>query len=279
MKEFLMSDNAAGSYAFGTFDENQGELARLKKQAAIVSEMEGRVLRDVGLKPGMRVLDLACGPGVVTALLAETVNPADVVGVDLSENLLNEARTYLKSCGIDNATFQQGDVYSLDETLGLFDFIYTRFLFQHLADPKQALSKILPRLSPGGRLCVVDIDDAWLTLHPEPAGFHRFTKRAAEGQSRSGGDRNVGRKLGGMLQEAGLEQVDVHVTTVHSHQLGMRNFLDITTGFKKEQVAEEHAGEVIEDLQEIYKWVDMKDAWGFVAVFVATGTKAENKSE
>ncbi|GAG89546.1 unnamed protein product, partial [marine sediment metagenome] len=115
--------------------------------------------------------------------------------VDLSEDLLNEARAYLTSRGIGNAKFQQGDVYSLDESLGFFDFIYTRFLFQHLADPKKALSKILPRLSPGGRLCVVDIDDAWLTLHPEPAGFHRFTKQAAEGQARNGGDRNVGRKL------------------------------------------------------------------------------------
>lgn len=273
-----MSDNSAGSYAFGTFDENQDELTRLKQQAAIVSEMEGHVLREVGLKPDMRVLDLACGPGVVTALLAETVTPADVIGVDLSEDLLNEARAYLTSRGIGNAKFQQGDVYSLDESLGFFDFIYTRFLFQHLANPKKALSKILPRLSPGGRLCVVDIDDAWLTLHPEPAGFHRFTKQAAEGQARNGGDRNVGRKLGGMLQEAGLEQVDVHVTTVNSHQLGMRNFLDITTGFKKEQVAEEHSSEVTEDLKEIYKWVDMKDAWGFVAVFVATGTKTEDKS-
>ena len=53
----------------------------------------------------------------------------------------------------------------------------------------------------------------------------------------------------------------------------MRNFLDITTGFKKEQVAEEHSNEARKDLEEIYKCVDMKDAWGFVAVFVATGTK------
>ena len=278
MKGFAMGDHAAGSYAFGTFDENQDELARLKQQAAIVSEMEGRVLREVGLKPGMRALDLACGPGIVTALLAEMVTPADVIGVDLSEDLLHEAHTYLESRGTRNATFQQGDVYSLDESLGVFDFIYTRFLFQHLADPKLALSKILPRLSPGGRLCVVDIDDAWLTLHPEPAGFRTFTKRAAEGQSRSGGDRNVGRKLGGMLQEAGLEQVDVHVTTVNSHQLGMRNFLDITTGFKKEQVAEEHSNEARKDLEEIYKCVDMKDAWGFVAVFVATGIKGRDES-
>ena len=51
MKGFSMGDHAAGSYAFGTFDENQDELARLKQQAAIVSEMEGRVLQEVGLKP------------------------------------------------------------------------------------------------------------------------------------------------------------------------------------------------------------------------------------
>jgi hypothetical protein len=81
-----------------------------------------------------------------------------------------------------------------------------------------------------------------------------------------------------MLQESGLEQVDVRVTTVNSHQLGMRNFLDITTGFKKEQVAEEHSNEARKDLEEIYKCVDMKNAWGFVAVFVATGTKGRNES-
>jgi ubiquinone/menaquinone biosynthesis C-methylase UbiE len=96
MKGFSMGDHAAGSYAFGTFDENQDELARLKQQAAIVSEMEGRVLQEVGLKPGMRALDLACGPGIVTALLAEMVTPADVIGVDLSEDLLHEAHTYLE---------------------------------------------------------------------------------------------------------------------------------------------------------------------------------------
>ena len=101
MKGFSMGDHAAGSYAFGTFDENQDELARLKQQAAIVSEMEGRVLREVGLKPGMRALDLACGPGIVTALLAELVTPADVIGVDLSEDLLpqNDNECSL-NCGV-----------------------------------------------------------------------------------------------------------------------------------------------------------------------------------
>lgn len=267
-----MSDRAAGSYAFGDFEKNNEELARLKQQAMIVSEMERRVLAQVGLTSGMRVLDLACGPGIVTAMLADMVAPADVVGVDLSNELLHEACAYVERCGAQNAQFQQGDVYSLDETLGSFDFIYTRFLFQHLHDPERALSKILSRLLPDGRLCIVDIDDAWLTLYPEPLGFRAFTQHAAEGQARSGGDRHIGRKLGGLLQKAGFKDVNVDVITVTSQQLGMRNFLDITTGFKKEQIAHECSHEVGKDLTEIYKTADREDVWGFVAVFVATGT-------
>lgn len=53
-KDSLMSDQTAGSYAFGSFDENQDELARLKRQAGIVGELERRVLEAAGLTPGMR---------------------------------------------------------------------------------------------------------------------------------------------------------------------------------------------------------------------------------
>lgn len=269
-----MNDRAAGSYAFGGFSENQDELARLKRQAAIVGELERRVLRDAGLQPGMRVLDLACGPGIVTTLLAEAVQPAEVIGVDLSEDLLREARTHAAAAAASNVRFQQGNVYELDASLGQFDFIYTRFLFQHLADPQKALAAIRSRLAPRGRLCILDIDDEWLTLYPEPAGFRSFTTQAARGQAANGGDRNVGRKLGGLLQDAGLQEVDVQVTTVTSKQLGMRNFLDITTGFKKEQVPADHREQAQAELAEIYGLVDQPHAWGYVGVFMATGVAA-----
>lgn len=266
-----MSDQTAGSYAFGSFDENQDELARLKRQAGIVGELERRVLEAAGLTPGMRVLDLACGPGIVSTLLAEAVAPAEVIGVDLSDALLSEARAHAEAAGVGNVRFQQGNVYELDASLGQFDFIYTRFLFQHLADPQKALATILPRLAPGGRLCIVDIDDAWLTLSPEPEGFRSFTSQAAKGQAASGGDRHIGSKLGNLLQEAGFVDVDVQVTTVTTRQLGMQNFLDITTGFKKEQIPADHREEAAKELAEIYSLVNDPNAWGFVGVFVATG--------
>jgi SAM-dependent methyltransferase len=271
-----MRNQSTGSYAFGNFSEDHKELKRLQRQAAIASELEGRVLRQVGLDSGMRVLDLACGPGIVTAMLAKAVVEGEVVGVDLSEELLVEARAYAENQQLTNIRFEQGDVYAFDESLGQFDFIYARFLFQHLSDPEKALTQILPRLAPGGRLCVVDIDDQWLTLHPEPDGFRSFTGHAAEGQSHYGGDRNVGRKLGYLLQKTGLKDVDVNVITVTSQQLGIRDFLDITTGFKKEQVSDQLRDQAMADLAEIYKVVEVDNAWGFVGVFVATGINAIN---
>ncbi len=266
-----MRNQSAGSYAFGSFSEDHEELERLQRQAGIARELESRVLRQTGLDSGMRVLDLACGPGIVTAMLAEAVVDGEVLGVDLSKELLVQARAYADNQQLTNVRFQQGDVYALDESLGQFDFIYARFLFQHLADPDKAMAQILPRLAPGGRLCVVDIDDQWLTLHPEPDGFRSFTGHAAEGQSHYGGDRNVGRKLGYLLQTNGLKDVDVNVITVTSQQLGIRNFLDITTGFKREQVPDQLRDQAMADLAEIYRVVDVDNAWGFVGVFVATG--------
>jgi ubiquinone/menaquinone biosynthesis C-methylase UbiE len=268
-----MANEHAGSYDFGGFEENQGELERLKRQAAIAAELERSILQRVGLREGMTVMDLACGPGIVTGLLARMAAPGMVTGIDLNETLLDEAQAFAAAEGVENVRFRQGDVYALDEPHGHYDFIYARFLFQHLAEPQKALEQVLPLLKPGGKLCVLDIDDDWLSIYPEPEGFRSFTRRAAEGQNAYGGDRRVGRKLGHLLQNSGFTHVDETVITVTSRQIGMRNFLDITTGFKREQVPKEQAAEARRELENIYSLAEAGDAWGFVGVFVATGIR------
>ena len=157
----------AGSYAFGTFNQNEVELARLQKQAQTAAGLERAMLEKAGLRPGMRVLDLACGPGVITTLLARICQPGRVTGVDLSPDLLREARLFVDSQGLENVELKEGNVYALDLAQGEYDFVYARFLFQHLEKPALALENILKVLKPGGILCVADVDDGWLTLYPE----------------------------------------------------------------------------------------------------------------
>ena len=267
------SQNSAGSYAFGSFDGNDSELSRLMHQAEIVKARELSLLENAGLKDNMNILDLACGPGVVSSFLAEFAADGHVTGVDLSNELLDVARSYTKKKGIANIEFQQGDVYQLALQESSYDFIYARFLFQHLQDPQKALAKMIPLLKPGGVICILDIDDGWLSIYPEPEGFRSFTQRAEKGQNSYGGDRRVGRKLAPYLNNAGLAEVNVHVETFNSQQLGMKNFIDITTGFKREQVPKDELIQADEELKTIYQSLNKPDAWGYAACFVATGQR------
>ena len=77
-----------------------------------------RVLELVDAQPGMRVLDLACGPGTLSRRLAEQVSPGgEVVGVDLARGMIEVAR----AAGIPNARFEVMDIERLTFGDGYFD--------------------------------------------------------------------------------------------------------------------------------------------------------------
>src|SRR5207245_2151086 len=61
------------------------------------------------LRPGMRILDVGCGPGTLTADLAARVGPGAVVGIDTSAEVLDEARAYCAEQGVENVTLVHGD--------------------------------------------------------------------------------------------------------------------------------------------------------------------------
>lgn len=277
-----MNDNSnsatdAGSYAFGNFDENQKELDRLKFQAATERDLEKGMLSKAGLRAGMQVLDIACGPGLVSCDMAQMVGPhGHVTGIDISADLLVEAQQAASDRGISNVTFSQGNVYDLRLPENTYDFVYARFLFQHLEKPHEALLQIKKVLKPGGILVIVDIDDDWLTVYPSIDTFDSFKQRAARSQAKHGGDRFIGRKLGSLLSHAGYDGANIFVESVTSATIGMKAFLDITTGFKLEQLAEDEKEHGTQEREVIYKLIDDPTAWGLVGVFIGVGTKPNN---
>lgn len=266
-----MSDNA-GSYAFGEFDENDKELTRLKHQASIALELERGFWHKLGLEEGMDLLDVACGPGITACELARLVFPGQVTGLDINDALIQVARGVKDEQQTANVAFSTGDVYKLPYK-EQFDFAYARFLFQHLERPGDALKNIFSSLRPGGRVCIVDVDDSWLSVYPKTDEFTSFTTLAAEGQHTQGGDRFVGRKLQAYLLEAGFEKPTIEVVVMNAAQLGIRSFLDITTGFKREHLTDETRAEGEELLTEIYGLCAEPGAWGAVGVFVAVAEK------
>lgn len=268
----MAAASSAGSYDFAALGTDSGELDRLQLQASRSAQLELALLERLGLRDGQAVLDLACGPGVISRLIAETHPACQVTAMDLSAELLDAARAEAAAAGLERIRFVQGDVYAPPLESGQFDFIYARLLFQHLEDPLRALQAVRPLLRPGGRLCIMDIDDDWLTLVPEPQGFQAFTEAAARAQAQRGGNRRIGRQLGRLLEAAGYSDVALHVETVSSRQLGMRAFLDITLGFKRLLLSGAELEAAADTLAAADALVDDPQAWALVGVFLASGS-------
>lgn len=260
----------AGSYDFDQFTEQ--ELERLIAQAGIAFDLERAVWRQAGLRPGMRVLDAACGPGVVAAEMARFVgSEGHVLGVDLNETLLATAHAVREKEGVRNLTLQQGNVYEPDPAVKNMDFAYARFLLQHLAHPEKALAGIHQTLKPGGICCLADVDDGWLMLHPPSKAFTRLTELAEQAQKDKGGNRRIGREFGLLLHRAGFREVVVRAQALSSHDLGMETFLNITTGFKLQNLPEEAREEGEALMKQIWQDCAGEQVLGMAAVFIGVG--------
>src|SRR5512139_3415689 len=107
---------AHADYALGYSD---GELQRLIRQSALYAELTETLLRSAGIGEGMRVLDVGCGAGCVSLLVAGLVGPAGaVVGVDRSPEAIALARRRADGAGLRNVEFLQDDLADLRCTHG-----------------------------------------------------------------------------------------------------------------------------------------------------------------
>ena len=244
-----------GSYQVESLSSKKGELDRLSLQANSGLALEQELLHKSGLTPSMKVLDLGCGNGIVSNQLSKLLKDGEVVGMDRSDELFNLAsRKYLD---VPNLSFVKGDVYALPFQNESFDFVYARFLFQHLVDPLKALLEIKRVLKPEGVVSLIDVDDSWLMTHPEHQTFERLKSAAAKRQRELGGDRFIGRKFNNYFEQAGFQIFNTEIRGVSDLDLGTKDFLTITTSFKfqqlnpdqKETFADDY-GQMIEDLME-----------------------------
>ena len=170
-------------------------------------------LKLVPLHPGMDVLDVGCGTGAVTRILAERVSPGRVVGLDLSEERLSVAREIAEEQGISNVEYVRADVRDLDPKDKTFDLAYSRCLFQYLSGKagEDTLAAMKRLAHPGGRVTVADIDGNHLYRYPLNEEWERLLDKLVHGVEEIGFDAFVGRKLYSMFRKVGLEDIQVNI--------------------------------------------------------------------
>jgi len=154
LRQYYSEGKERQAFVNGLFDRTAYQYRNINKATAFGSGLRYRqmALRKAGLKEGMHVLDVACGPGLVAQTAHEVVGPSGtVIGLDPSSGMLHEARKgpcrYL--------------VRGIGERLPFpdksFDFLSMGYALRHVSDLKIAFLEYRRVLKPGGIVLLLEI--------------------------------------------------------------------------------------------------------------------------
>ena len=127
-----------------------------------------RTVQALGLRPGASVVDVACGTGLNFALLEQAIGPGGrIVGVDLTDAMLDQARERIKANGWDNISLVQSDAAEF-EFPPQVDAILSTYALSQVPDCAAVIAHGAAALSAGGRWAVLDLKvpdrtPRWLT--------------------------------------------------------------------------------------------------------------------
>ena len=161
------------------------------------------------LKLGMSMLDIGCGPGSITAGLAEAVSPGQTIGIDMSDKALDRARADAEVAGLSNVEYRVADAYDLPFPDDSFDAAHMHQVLQHLADPRKAVGEAMRVLKPGGVFGVTEVDWDTAVFWPRTPETNRFLDIYDEVALHNGADPDFGRRLRSMFEPFGVSCLEI----------------------------------------------------------------------
>jgi ubiquinone/menaquinone biosynthesis C-methylase UbiE len=162
------------------------------------------------IKPSMKILDIGCGPGTITADLAKLLPQGSIIGLDTKEEVLQKAREHAKSKGIQNIQFITGDVFKLDFVDGEFDIVFAHQVLQHVGDIAAALREMSRVTKAGGLVAARDMSH--MLYYPEMEGLNRFVEIFNQISRGLGGVPRTGSMLKKFARQAGWPSNKIEVT-------------------------------------------------------------------
>jgi 2-polyprenyl-3-methyl-5-hydroxy-6-metoxy-1,4-benzoquinol methylase len=141
--------------------------ARVRLASDIVEAIKGQGI----LRPEMEVLDFGCGTGLVSLGLQPLVG--SLTGVDSSQGMLAVLKAKIDRLGLANVRTQYCDLDQGDRLAGRYDLVISSMTLHHVKEVGPLLASLHAVLTPGGSLCLADLDSEEGQFHDNPAGvFH-----------------------------------------------------------------------------------------------------------
>ena len=199
------------TYALPSTDR---ERRRLISQAALIHPITHRLFVDAGISSGMRVLDLGCGVGDVSLLLADLVgSTGEVVGVDRDARSLEVARN--RTAGTAHVSFIEAELANLPFE-GEFDACVGRYILMHLPDPIATIRMAARSVRPDGIVAFQDSDLSRVepTVWPETPLVRRCAVALDQASGLAGVERHIGYRYRSFFIAAGLPAPDLRMETL-----------------------------------------------------------------
>jgi SAM-dependent methyltransferase len=193
-----------------TLGSDASERDRLRRQTDELHEHAVALLDRVGVRPGWRALDLACGPRGTLELLAERVGgDGQVLGLDINPVHVTQARQLVSQRGLRNVRVTVGDARATGLPSASFDLVHARLLLVNIPDPEAVVAEIVRLLRPGGTVACEEADGALMLCHPPDTAYDRLNATFREMYARLGADLGIGRRLHQLLDDAGVVDIGI----------------------------------------------------------------------
>lgn len=187
------------------------EAARLEAKVDPGAWVQRYMARHIA--PGMEILSVGCGPGVILGAVCALHPSLRGTGIDISPDRVEQAAR--KNRDHPRLKFVCGDAHAMQFPAESFDLVYCRMLLQYLQKKERAVAELARVCRPGGKVLLQDLDGQLLWHYPEDPTLQRALEKAMMALGETGFDPFVGRKLFWLARQAGLENIHVQADCYH----------------------------------------------------------------
>ncbi|MEQ9440427.1 MAG: methyltransferase domain-containing protein [Cyclobacteriaceae bacterium] len=213
------------------------------------------------LRPGLRVLDIGCGTGAISAGIAGYVGANGyVVGIDRTEKFIQRGRHSYGA--VPNLELVHVDLFDY-EPAEMFDLIVSARTLQWLSNPKEALEKMKDLLLPNGQVSILDYNHTALEWRPDPpTSMRKLYQAFLQWRADAGMNNKISEDLVGYFSALGFHSIEV-LDADEVYVRGQDNFIsklriwskvaELTQIVDEGYLEEEHR---LTAIQEYNQWVD-----------------------